>query len=173
MKYKDTQNKVHEIQDGFQHLMAGWPIGYTEITDEEAVILLTPVKTLDELKQSQIDLEEAAYEAAIQEPIAYLGTTFQADKKSRELLTDVLVAAGFVMPTGFMWRDSNNQAVLVEGALLQGLATTILLRGQPLFWAKSARKDVINACLTVEELDLYLNPQPVEPPVTPPEEPLP
>ena len=50
MKYKDTQNKVHEIQDGFQHLMPNWPIGYTEITDEEAAILLAPPsKTPSEL----------------------------------------------------------------------------------------------------------------------------
>lgn len=170
-KFKDKQNRVHEIELEFVHLL---PQGCVQITDGEAVILLTPVPTLSERKAKLIADSEAAYDAAIQEPIAYLGTTFQADKASRELLTDVLVAAGFVMPTGFMWRDANNVATLVEGALLQGLATTILMRGQPLYWAKTAHKDAINACLTDEDLDLYLNPPPpVEPPVIPPEEPLP
>jgi len=169
MKYKDLQNKVHDIEDGFQYMMPNFPQNYVRITDEEAAQLLAPPPlTLSERKQAEIDALELAYDTATHEPISYLNTTFQADKDSQQLITDVLVAAGFNMPLGFMWRDSNNVATLVEGNLLHGLAQAILMRAQPLFWAKSAKKDAINACLTVEELDLYLNP-----PVIPPEEPLP
>lgn len=121
--------------------------------------LVSNAKPLQELKQARIDLEEAEYQTAIHLPVSYLNTTFQADPESRKLITDVLVAAGFTMPLGFMWRDATNQAVNVEGALLHGLATAILMRGQPLFWDKTARKDAINACLTAEELELFLNPQ--------------
>ena len=36
IKYKDSTSEVHQIPEGFEHLMAGWPVGYTLITDEEA-----------------------------------------------------------------------------------------------------------------------------------------
>ena len=36
IKYKNLTNEIHQIQEGFEHLMAGWPVGYTLITDEEA-----------------------------------------------------------------------------------------------------------------------------------------
>ena len=39
MKYKDLQNKVHEIDPAFAHLL---PVGCVEITDEEAAQLLAP-----------------------------------------------------------------------------------------------------------------------------------
>ena len=56
MKYKDTNNKVHEIEDGFQHLIPNWPNGYTEIADEEAAALLAPPpKTLSELKTEKVN----------------------------------------------------------------------------------------------------------------------
>jgi len=143
---------------------------------QEEIDAIPPVipPTLEYIKQSEINKLEADYEAARYAPIDYIGTTFQADRVSQDLITEVLVAAGGTMPLGFMWRDANNVATLVEGNLLQGLAAAILMRAQPLFWAKSAKKDAINACLIPEDLDLLLNPPPpVEPPVTPPEEPLP
>ena len=36
IKYKNLTNEIHQIPEGFEHLMAGWPVGYTLITDEEA-----------------------------------------------------------------------------------------------------------------------------------------
>lgn len=38
-KYKDSLNKVHQIPEGYEHLMQGWPVGYVKITDEEAEAL--------------------------------------------------------------------------------------------------------------------------------------
>jgi len=134
---------------------------HNHIWQDEWVLPAIPLATL---KQTEINKLEADYEAARYAPIDYIGTTFQADKVSQDLITEVLVAAGGTMPLGFMWRDANNVATLVEGNLLQGLAAAILMRAQPLFWTKSAIKDAINACLTPEDLDLLLNPAPVTPP---------
>ena len=36
IKYKNLTNEIHQIPEGFEHLMVGWPVGYTLITDEEA-----------------------------------------------------------------------------------------------------------------------------------------
>lgn len=38
-KFKDTNNKVHEIEEGFEHLL---PSGTVEITEQEAAELLAP-----------------------------------------------------------------------------------------------------------------------------------
>jgi hypothetical protein len=39
-KYKDLDNNIHQIPEGFEHLMAGYPIGYTLVTDEEAALII-------------------------------------------------------------------------------------------------------------------------------------
>ena len=39
-KYKDVDNNIHKIPEGFEHLMAGYPIGYTLVTDEEAASII-------------------------------------------------------------------------------------------------------------------------------------
>lgn len=49
IKYKDSNNAVHQIEEGFEHLMSGWPVGYTQITDAEAATILNPPKTNDQL----------------------------------------------------------------------------------------------------------------------------
>ncbi len=46
--YKDKNNKVHEIEEGFEHLL---PIGSVEITQAEADILLAP--TAEELEEKR------------------------------------------------------------------------------------------------------------------------
>ena len=73
IKYKDSTNKVHQIPAGFEHLMVGWPVGYTQITDEEAVVLNTTLSpTIDQQKaalQTQIDTIESGQRTAIREAV--------------------------------------------------------------------------------------------------------
>ncbi len=42
IKYKDSTNKVHQIPEGYEHLMVGWPVGYVKIDDAEADAILAP-----------------------------------------------------------------------------------------------------------------------------------
>lgn len=44
-KYKDINGKVHDIDDGFEQLMPGWPASYTPLTDAEADSLEHPSLT--------------------------------------------------------------------------------------------------------------------------------
>jgi hypothetical protein len=54
-KYKDPDNKVHEIDEKFEHLL---PAGSVKITDEEAIILLTPSpEEIEARKDRQIETE--------------------------------------------------------------------------------------------------------------------
>ena len=48
-KFKDTNNQVHEIEDGFEHLL---PIDAIEISDAEVIDLLAP--SLEELEVIRI-----------------------------------------------------------------------------------------------------------------------
>ncbi|MCK4822902.1 hypothetical protein KA005_44480 [bacterium] len=58
MKSFKVNNKVHEIEEGFEYLL---PVGAIQITDEEAVILLTPAplteQEIDYAKTSQVESE--------------------------------------------------------------------------------------------------------------------
>jgi hypothetical protein len=72
IKYKDSDNNVHQIKEGFEHLMPNYPLGYTLITDEEAD-LITASKivppTYAELRASEYpaigDQLDALYHAGV------------------------------------------------------------------------------------------------------------
>jgi len=56
-KFKDTNNQVHAIEEGFEYML---PAGCIEITDAEAVELVTPPeKTPQEIEDMQIAQVEA------------------------------------------------------------------------------------------------------------------
>ena len=82
---------------------------------------------------AQVNTVTGAYQAAIYAPIAYMGSTFQADSGSQSLMAQVISASGGSVPAGFAWFDATNNPVAMTFAQLQGLAQAILLRGQPLF----------------------------------------
>lgn len=79
----------------------------------------------------QLALLAAAYSAAIQQPVAYLDTSFQADEASQIVLTKVLVVGA--VPDGFFWLDASNAPVTMTFAQLQGLAAAMLAQGQAAF----------------------------------------
>ena len=145
--YKDINNKVHFLDSvEFEHLL---PSGCIPITDSEAYALNYPPATLAQVQTTQLALMESSYQAANTAPIAYMSTTFQADANSQSLMAAVLTASGGSLPAGFAWFDVNNIPVAMTFAQLQGLAGTILLRGQPLFIHKQTQKAAIRAALDV------------------------
>ncbi len=72
-----------------------------------------------------------SYLAAIIEDVAYMGTIFQADEYSQDLITKC-IAAGSV-PSGFYWKDLANNKVAMSFPELQGLAMALLTRNQTHF----------------------------------------
>lgn len=99
---------------------------------------------------------EGQYAAAITNPIDYMGTTFQADEYSQRLLASVIAAAGGVLPPGFMWFSRENVGVEMTFAQLQGLAQTILMRGQPFFYHKQLKKAAVRAAPTVAAVEAIM-----------------
>lgn len=114
------------------------------------------VDNLDMYKARQIRAIEEAYEAALDAPINYMSTQFQAEAESRMMISSVLVALGGASPIGFGWHDINNTRIAMTFAQLQGLATTILLRGDPLFQTKQARKASIRAAISKAEIEAVI-----------------
>lgn len=115
------------------------PIAYT--TAEIAAIEFILIVKL------QIATLEAAYIAAIQLPVAYMGSTFQADLDSQNVLTKCLVAGA--VPAGFYWLDATNVQVPMTFVQLQGLAGVMLAQGQAAFaklqGLKTAARDATTA----------------------------
>ncbi len=90
----------------------------------------------------------AAYDATIQQPVAYMGTTFQADEASQSMLTKRL-APGSV-PVGFFWLDANNAQILMTYAQLQGLAAAMLVQGQAAFTRLQSLKVQVRSATTLD-----------------------
>ena len=97
--------------------------------------------------ERQIGILTAAYYAAMQAPVEYMGTTFQASVGSQSQITNS-IAAGSV-PAGFYWLDANNVQVLMTFAQLQGLAAAILAQGQSAFAHLQAQKAAVRAAQSV------------------------
>ena len=83
-KFKDTNNQVHEIEEGYEHLL---PSDAVPITDEEAVILLTPppltkeqyIQSVSDAVQVELDKEAklAGYDNILT-AVTYAGEPSQA-----------------------------------------------------------------------------------------------
>jgi hypothetical protein len=110
-----------------------------------------PGITLAQAQAAQLALIDAAYEHAYQIPVAYLGTTFDADTESQSTLTKTLAALTPTgsTPAGFYWQDSNNTQVSMTLAALQGLAAAMMTQGWAAFQHRQAQKAAIRAAATV------------------------
>lgn len=130
--------------------------GYTVIND----VLIAPAppsapELLSEAQSIQLSVIEVAYSTAIYQPIAYMGTTFQADKASQSLMTQTIVglqsviAVGGTVPANFSWWDINNIAVPMTLLQLQGLYATGVGLVNTAFAHKQTQKAAIRAASTV------------------------
>lgn len=111
-----------------------------------------PAPTADQqlavAQTQQLSLLAAAYSAAIQQPVAYLDTSFQADDASQIALTKVLVVGD--VPYGFFWLDANNARVTMTFAQLQGLAAAMLMQVQTAFSKLQQLKSAVREVAIVE-----------------------
>ncbi len=121
--------------------------GNIDSSDPRYQAYVNPASTLTGAQAAQIAIVEAAYQTAIQQPVSYMSTTFQADQDSQGVLTKSLVAGA--VPAGFFWLDKNNAQVSMTFAQLQGLASAMLAQGQTAFAKKTTLKQRINAATTV------------------------
>ena len=151
--WKDPSGQVHGIDSSdprqlaiLAHLQTEIPGTWTDVTGNWPA-----PPTLAQAQAAQSALIDKAYAATIQQPVAYMGTTFQADTNSQTVLTQTVagysVAGG--VPTGFWWLDANNNKVPMTLTQLQGLAAVILAQGWTAFQHRIAQKKAIAAAASV------------------------
>jgi hypothetical protein len=115
----------------------------------------TSEQLLSTAQSTQIAAIEADYQVAIQQPVAYMNTTFQADKDSQDLMNraitglQAIVATGGTVPDNFAWYDINNHPVTMTLIQLQGLFATGVANVNTLFVHKQTQKAAIRAATTV------------------------
>ena len=144
--YKDTNNQLFVDPIVENHT------GLTEITKAEFYIIIAP--TPAELQTAKLQEIRIAYNNANQLDIAYMATTFQADKASQDLIVSVLSAGS--VPTGFFWLDKANNQVAMTYAQLQALSGAILTRNQTNFIKFQGLKAKVALAKKQADLDLIV-----------------
>jgi hypothetical protein len=113
-----------------------------------------PSLSLVDLKAAQITILTNAYNTAIQKPVSYMSTTFQADSDSQTKVIQVLAAmtpAG-VTPAGFYWVDAANNHVAMTLAQVQGLSQAMMAQGWAAFQHLQTRKTSVNAATAIPDV---------------------
>jgi hypothetical protein len=149
-----TVTAVYTDADGAIHVVyVGDPLDPTFIAWVPPVI--PAEQMLSTAQTTQLAAIESAYQVAIQQPVAYMNATFQADKDSQDLMNhaitglQAIVATGGAVPTNFAWYDVNNQPVTMTLLQLQGLFATGVANINTLFVHKQTQKAAIRAATTV------------------------
>jgi len=157
LHYKDTNNNPFAFEDNvtpeiIAKVETTHKITLTKITLAEYKALIAP--TFTQLRTAKKQEIYGAYNNANQLDIAYMTTTFQADKASQDLIVSVLSAGS--VPTGFFWLDKANNQVAMTYAQLQGLSGAILTRNQANFVKFQGLKAKVKLAKTQADLDLIV-----------------
>jgi hypothetical protein len=131
------------------------PDGAVAITAEQFAQVATTVLTVEQAQSSQIAALTSAYQAAIQQPVAFtskggISQTFQADAPSQTVLMQAVqgyMIAG-ATPDGFFWKAADNTHVPFVLADLQGLYEVMLARGWAAFQKLQVLKTSVSAATT-------------------------
>jgi len=109
---------------------------------------------IKDLYVAKLSKLETAYNNANELDIAYMSTTFQADKNSQNLIVSVLSAGS--VPKGFFWIDKVNTQIAMTYSQLQGLSGAILGRNQTNFIKFQDLKVKVNLAKKQADLDLIV-----------------
>jgi hypothetical protein len=110
-----------------------------------------PTPGLSESARVKLAQLTQAYSTAIQQPVSYMSTTFQADAVSVANVQATLagLSKAGATPTGFYWVSADNTQVPFSYADIQGLAAAMLSQGWSAFAHLQAQKAIVNASSTV------------------------
>ena len=102
-------------------------------------------------KKRQIGAER---DAACEQPVTALGRTWDADKRSQELLNGVIALAQSGGPIPAVWRDRDNDDMPIAGLSdLLAIAGAIAQQVQQAYTTSWARKAAVDAATTIYEVN--------------------
>ena len=149
--YKDESNNIYAYEsDGSQDDYI--KPGLVPISDEDLILLRAP--TLPDAVVAKIAQLTQAYQDAIQQPVAYMDTMFQADNDSQDVISKTLSPG--VIPLDMSWLDIDNIPILMTFEQLQGLSGVILAQGWAAFQNLQRCKTDVRAATTVEDVDAVI-----------------
>lgn len=112
-----------------------------------------PDALLAEAKTAKKRKIEAERDAACEQPVTALGRTWDADKRSHELLASAVTLAQAGAPLPPVWRDHDNGNMPVTGiADLLAISGAIAAQVQAAYATSWARKAALKAAQTMEEV---------------------
>jgi Domain of unknown function (DUF4376) len=102
-------------------------------------------------QSAQIQKLSVPYQAALQVPVSYMGTTFEADLSSQTIVAHAMLVYSTegATPSGFYFVDSNNNQVPMTLTQLQGLGSAIAASYLLTFQKWTALKAQVLAATTV------------------------
>ena len=110
-----------------------------------------PDAMLAEVKAAKKRQIEAERDAACEQPVTALGRTWDADKRSQELLNGAIALAQAGGPIPAVWRDhDNNDMSIANLSDLLAIAGAIAQQVQQAYAASWARKAAVDAATTIE-----------------------
>jgi len=115
-----------------------------------------PANALTDAQTARSSYIDAQLEIVIaSSTVTYNGNSYQVDRVSSGLITSAVVAvgAGIPLPTGFVWRTSNNINVPFAQADLVALGGLALQNTNTLYAHSWAQKALINAATTIDAVN--------------------
>ena len=110
-----------------------------------------PDALLVEAKAAKKRQIEADRDAACEQPVTALGRTWDADKRSQELLAQAITLAQAGAPLPTVWRDHDNSDMPVTSiADLLAISGAIAQQVQAAYATSWARKAAVDAATTIE-----------------------
>lgn len=120
----------------------------------EAQLPAHPDALLAEAKAAKKRQIEAERDAACEQPVTALGRTWDADKRSQELLNGAIAFAQAGGPLPAVWRDhDNNDRPITDISDLLAIAGAIAQQVQQAYAASWARKAAVDAATTIDEVN--------------------
>lgn len=126
------------------------------ITGELTQFVFTPTAIpIEALKVEKLEYIENARDSSVHADVSALGTMWQADQRSQELLTSAITLAQSGLPLPLTWRDSfNNDLNITSISQLLSIAGAIALQTQAAYSRSWQLKAQVAAATTEAELAL-------------------
>ncbi len=125
--------------------------GYIVPENHSLVPHVVPLYIAKVLKKEYIETERNKH---CFKNVSALGYTWQADKRSQELITSAIQFATLgISPTPLTWRTFNNEDIEVSLDDLKTIASAMILQTQEAYTMSWNYKQQINNATTIEELE--------------------
>jgi hypothetical protein len=127
-----------------------------DVSDDPTVQIVNGevVPTLAAAKAQKKARIESERDAQCEKPVQALGRTWNADKRSQELLASAITIAQAGGPLPVVWRDYDNDNMQVTSIDdLLAIAVAIAAQTQTAYTKSWARKEAVDAAQTLDEVE--------------------